>query len=205
MRLPIPQKAQEQFMRDTGLAAHSAEHSWRWAEEKNGGQDSVGGFGELTKKGDPWWVPILHSTYPRDPGSPKVGMVSWNLKMMRFGGDCTPQSSSENMTGFLGLWSKGPKHTIFHRFVKQWDELEQVWKKPWIMFHVWTFAVQVLLFGGEPKLYQQQGRFKSKTKDHLTSRCFIYHWRFVKAKPFMQAIWVFGRSFALGCAGFPSI
>jgi len=29
LRLPIPQKAQEQFMRDTGLAAHSAEHSWR--------------------------------------------------------------------------------------------------------------------------------------------------------------------------------
>ena len=30
-------------------------------------------------------------------------MVSWNLSTMRFGGDWTPQSSSENMTGCLGL------------------------------------------------------------------------------------------------------
>ena len=30
-------------------------------------------------------------------------MASWNLnEPTRFGGDCTPQSSSENMTGFVG-------------------------------------------------------------------------------------------------------
>ena len=27
---------------------------------------------------------------PRDPGSPKLRMVSWNLNTLRFGGDCTP-------------------------------------------------------------------------------------------------------------------
>ena len=43
-------------------------------------------------------------TYPRDPiSSPNLRMVSWNLSTMRFGGDWTPQSSSENMTGCLGL------------------------------------------------------------------------------------------------------
>ena len=36
--------------------------------------------------------------FPRDPGSPKLRMVFWNLNTMRFGGDCTPQSSAENMT-----------------------------------------------------------------------------------------------------------
>ena len=43
-------------------------------------------------------------SYPRDPGSPKLRMVSWNLNTMRFGGDWTPQSSSENMTGCLGIF-----------------------------------------------------------------------------------------------------
>ena len=39
---------------------------------------------------------------PRDPGSPKLRMVSWNLNTMRFGGDWKPQSSAaENLTGFL--------------------------------------------------------------------------------------------------------
>ena len=32
---------------------------------------------------------------PRDPGSPKLRMVSWNLNTLRFGGDYTPQSSSD--------------------------------------------------------------------------------------------------------------
>ena len=32
---------------------------------------------------------------PRDPGSPKLRMVSWNLNTLRFGGDCTPQLSSD--------------------------------------------------------------------------------------------------------------
>ncbi len=42
--------------------------------------------------------------FPRDPiSSPKLRMASWNLnEPTRFGGDCTPQSSSENMTGFVG-------------------------------------------------------------------------------------------------------
>ena len=149
MRLPIPQKAQEQFMRDTGLAAHSAEHSWRWVKKKNGGQDSVGGFGELTKKGDPWWVPILHSTYPRDPGSPKLRMVeNGTTKYDAFWRWLyTPIIIYENMTGFRGLRSRKTTYR-FSQIVKQWDELEQVWKKPWIMFHVWMFAIQVVLFGG---------------------------------------------------------
>ena len=37
-------------------------------------------------------------SFPRDPGSPNLRMVSWNLNTMRFEGDWTPQSSSENMT-----------------------------------------------------------------------------------------------------------
>ena len=40
----------------------------------------------------------------RDPDSPKLRMVSWNPNTMRFGGDWTPQSSFENMTGFLGMF-----------------------------------------------------------------------------------------------------
>ena len=31
-----------------------------------------------------------------------LSMVSWNLNTVRFEGDWTPQSSSENMTGCLG-------------------------------------------------------------------------------------------------------
>ena len=34
---------------------------------------------------------------PRDPGSPKLRMVSWKLKTMRFGGDWTSPSLSQNM------------------------------------------------------------------------------------------------------------
>ena len=39
---------------------------------------------------------------PRDPGSPKLRMVSWNLNTWRFGGDCTPQSSSNKVIGSQG-------------------------------------------------------------------------------------------------------
>ena len=42
---------------------------------------------------------------PRDPNtSPKLRMVSWNLNTWRFGGDCTPQSSSDKVIGSLGNW-----------------------------------------------------------------------------------------------------
>ena len=33
-----------------------------------------------------------------DPGSPKLRMVSWNLNTLRFGGDYTPQSSSDKVS-----------------------------------------------------------------------------------------------------------
>ena len=50
-------------------------------------------------------------------------MVSWNLNIMRFGGDLTPQSSSENMTGCLGLetWMIANHHRyyIMSSFVKR--------------------------------------------------------------------------------------
>ena len=39
---------------------------------------------------------------PRDPGSPKLRMVSWNLNSWLFGGDCTPQSSSNKVIGSQG-------------------------------------------------------------------------------------------------------
>ena len=44
---------------------------------------------------------ICLSTFPRDPGSPKLRMVSWNLNTFRFGGDYTRQSSSEEVIGSL--------------------------------------------------------------------------------------------------------
>ena len=40
---------------------------------------------------------------PRDPGSPNLRMIGGNLNTMRFGGNWTPKSSSENMIGFLGF------------------------------------------------------------------------------------------------------
>ena len=46
--------------------------------------------------------PLLKTRAPRDPGSPNLRMVSWNINTMRFGGDWTPQSSAENITGCLG-------------------------------------------------------------------------------------------------------
>ena len=44
---------------------------------------------------------------PRDPGSPKLRMVSWNLNTLRFGRDCTPQSSSDKAIGSLGKLCSG--------------------------------------------------------------------------------------------------
>ena len=38
---------------------------------------------------------------PTNPGSPKLRMVSWNLNTLRFGGDYTPQSSSDKVIGSL--------------------------------------------------------------------------------------------------------
>ena len=35
-------------------------------------------------------VYFLGALTPRDPGSPKLRMVSWNLNTMRFEGDWTP-------------------------------------------------------------------------------------------------------------------
>ena len=43
----------------------------------------------------------------RDPGSPKLRMVSWNLNTWRFEGDCTPQSSSDKVIGSLGFYELG--------------------------------------------------------------------------------------------------
>ena len=45
-----------------------------------------------------WW-------FPRDPGSPNLRMVSWNLNTLRFGGGCTPQSSSDKVIGSLGIFT----------------------------------------------------------------------------------------------------
>ena len=47
-----------------------------------------------------WWKLCLLRA--PDPGSPKLGMVSWNLNTLRFGGDYTPQSSSDKVIGSLG-------------------------------------------------------------------------------------------------------
>ena len=35
--------------------------------------------------------------HPRDPGSPNLRMVSWNLNTLLFGGDCTPRTSSSDV------------------------------------------------------------------------------------------------------------
>ncbi len=43
--------------------------------------------------------------FPRDPGSPYLRMVSWNLNTLLFGGDFTPQSSSDKVIGSLGFWN----------------------------------------------------------------------------------------------------
>ena len=42
------------------------------------------------------------STAPRDPGSPKLRMVSWKLNAMRFGGNWTSHSFSDKVIGSLG-------------------------------------------------------------------------------------------------------
>jgi len=52
--------------------------------------------------GDDWWGGFVSYELPRDPGSPKLRMVSWNLNTLRFGGDDTPQSSSDKVIGSLG-------------------------------------------------------------------------------------------------------
>ena len=49
------------------------------------------------------------SAIPKDPGSPKLRMVSWNLNTLRFGGDCTPQLSSDKVIGSLGYGDDKPK------------------------------------------------------------------------------------------------
>ena len=48
--------------------------------------------------------------FPRDPGSPKLRMVSWSLNALRFGGDYTPQSSSDKVIGSLGLSFREGSH-----------------------------------------------------------------------------------------------
>ena len=42
--------------------------------------------------------------FPRDPGSPKLRMVSWNLNTFRFGGDYTPLAHQLTF-GEPGIWS----------------------------------------------------------------------------------------------------
>ena len=54
-----------------------------------------------------FWMMI--NTFPRDPGSPNLRMVSWNLNTWRFGGDYTPQSTSDKVIGSLGLFEKKVK------------------------------------------------------------------------------------------------
>ena len=59
--------------------------------------------------------------FPRDPGSPYLRMVSWNLNTLRFGGDFTPQSSSHKVIGSLGFWN-GPflrGHSFIFRGVEK--------------------------------------------------------------------------------------
>ena len=58
---------------------------------------------------------------PRDPGSPNLRMVSWNLNIMRFEGDWTSQSSSENITGCLGL----PSSKLLCLFPKRRKTIDQ--------------------------------------------------------------------------------
>ena len=57
-----------------------------------------------------WWKLCLLRA--PDPGSPKLGMVSWNLNTLRFGGDYTPQSSSDKVIGSLG--ADKTKKTVRH-------------------------------------------------------------------------------------------
>ena len=52
-----------------------------------------------------FWVGFyqgMNISIPRDSGSPKLRMVSWNLNTLRFGGDYIPQSSSDKVIGSLG-------------------------------------------------------------------------------------------------------
>ena len=64
------------------------------------GDSATEGFEEST--GLDQVLQILQGvSFPRDPGTPKLRMVLWNLNTMRFGGDWTPQSSAENLTEFL--------------------------------------------------------------------------------------------------------
>ena len=57
---------------------------------------------------------------PRDPGSPKLRMVSWNLNTLRFGGDYIPQSSSDKVMGykeqFFFLMEIGHIEKVLHKF-----------------------------------------------------------------------------------------
>ena len=48
----------------------------------------------------------------RDPGSPNLRMVSWKLNTLRFGGDCTPQSS-DKVIGSLGKYESGHSWWLF--------------------------------------------------------------------------------------------
>ena len=54
--------------------------------------------------------------FPRDPITfwEWFHMVSWNLNTLLFGGDCTPQSSSEKVIGSLGILALG-KNPSIHR------------------------------------------------------------------------------------------
>ena len=70
--------------------------------------------------------------HPRDPGSPKLRMVSWYLNTLRFGGDYTPQSSSDKVIGFVG---SGVCHDFFvGRSIDEFDDL-------------YLFVTKALIFG----------------------------------------------------------
>ena len=48
------------------------------------------------------WFDGMKEHWVRDPGLPNLRMVSWNLKTLSFGGDWTPHSFSDNITGCMG-------------------------------------------------------------------------------------------------------
>ena len=59
---------------------------------------------------DLWWL-----LFPRDPGSPKLRMVSWNLNTLGFGGDYTPLAHQ------LTFGEPGSLGIIIAYFIKSWD------------------------------------------------------------------------------------
>ena len=62
----------------------------------------TGHKGTLTWQPDGIWAGHRH--FPRDPGSLKLRMVMEpTVNTLRFGGDCTPQSSSDKVIGSVEL------------------------------------------------------------------------------------------------------